>query len=822
MRIIPFVIFGVITAALIIILNSTLLLPLPFGKFLSPQIGVWQNAEPADQDFSEALSFPQLKGKVNVYFDERLVPHVFAERDDDAYFVQGFLHAKFRLWQMEFQTHVAAGRLSELVGKKAIELDRDMRRLGMIFAAENSLKEVEKDSATLSECNNYTAGVNAYIESLSESRLPLEYKLLGYYPEKWTNLKTALFLKFMSLDLAGGENDFELTNAKSVFSSADFDKIYPMIMDSLDPIVPKGTIFPKPGINLKIPLTADSLYFDKKDSSTIEDQKPNPNNGSNNWAVSGKKTKSGYPILCNDPHLGLNLPSLWYEMQISTPTYNAYGATFPGAPAIIIGFNDNCAFGFTNAMRDVRDYYEIKFRDDSRKEYWFNNQWQKTIFRIEQIKIKGEPDYSDTVAYVNLGKDVCPVMYDKSFNGVIARSTNNKKYYAVRWKAHDPSNELKMFTLLDKAKDYDDYLEAIKYLHTPGQNCVFACKNGDIAIWDQGEFPAKWKRQGDFVMPGTDSSYLWQGMIPQEENPHLLNPERGFVSSANQLPADSSYPYYLGGNYPPYRGWEINKRLSAMNNITPQDMMKLQTDNYNVFGEMALPVIIRNMEITNLTKDEQQYFEILKTWNLRNDANSKGATLFVLTWDSLEAKVWDDEFLKANLLHKMTDQSMPHESTLLNNILKDSSFKFLDDINTPQKETLGDDVTAAFKKAVFVAKKAEADGRFEWGKYKDTKVLHLARLEALSRMHLPIGGGTNTINAANSQHGPSWRMIVSLTPETEAYAVYPGGESGNPGSKFYDDFVDTWASGNYNKLWVMKAADANDKRVKWKMTFTKS
>jgi penicillin G amidase len=812
MRIIPFAIFGVITAALIIILNSTLLLPVPFGKLLSPQSGVWQNAEPVNQDFSENLSFPQLKGKVNVYFDERLVPHVFAEQDDDAYFVQGYLHAKFRLWQMEFQTHAAAGRLSELVGKKTIGLDRDMRRLGMVFAAENSLKEVEKDPATLAQCNNYTAGVNAYIESLNESSLPLEYKLLGYYPEKWTNLKSALFLKFMSLDLAGGENDFELTNAKSVFSSADFDKMYPVIMDSLDPIIPKGTVFPNPGIALKIPSTADSLYFGKQDSVSIRERKPNPDNGSNNWAVSGKKTKNGYPMLCNDPHLGLNLPSLWYEMQITTPTYNAYGATFPGAPAIIIGFNDYCAFGFTNAMRDVRDYYEIKFHDDSRKEYWFNNQWQKTTFRIEQIKVKGDSDYLDTVAYTNIG----PVMYDKSFNGFGGRSTNDK-YYAVRWKAHDPSNELKMFTLLDKAKDYDDYLDAIKYLHTPGQNCLFACKNGDIAIWDQGEFPAKWKRQGDFVMPGTDSSYFWQGMIPREENPHMLNPERGFVSSANQLPVDSSYPYYLGGHYPPYRSWEINKRLNAMSNITPQDMMKLQTDNYNAFAEMALPVIVKNMEVTKLTNDERLYFEVLKTWNLRNDVNSKGATLFVLAWDSLENKVWNDEFLKTKL-----QLMMPYESTLLNNILKDSSFKFLDDINTPQKETLGDDVTAAFKKAVFSAKNAEADGRLEWGKYKDTKVLHLARLEALSRLHLPIGGGTNTINAANSQHGPSWRMVVSLTPETEAYGVYPGGQSGNPGSKFYDDFVDSWARGNYYTLWIMKAKEATDKRVKWKMSFTKS
>ena len=203
MRIINFIITGAITAVLIIILNSTILLPAPLGKWLSPQNGLWQNEESVNHNYSDDLSFPQLKGKVDVYFDERLVPHVFAEQENDAFFVQGYLHAKFRLWQMEFQTHAAAGRVSEIVGKKAIDFDRDKRRLGMVYAAENSLKEVAKDPETLAECDNYTAGVNAYIESLNDATLPLEYRLLNYYPEKWTNLKTALFLKYMSLDLAG-------------------------------------------------------------------------------------------------------------------------------------------------------------------------------------------------------------------------------------------------------------------------------------------------------------------------------------------------------------------------------------------------------------------------------------------------------------------------------------------------------------------------------------------------------------------------------------------------------------------------------------------
>ena len=809
MRIIPFIILSLITAILIIILNTSLVLPAPLGKLLSPQHGIWQNAEPVNEDFTANLSFPQLTGKVNVYLDDRLVPHIFAEQENDAYFIQGFLHAKFRLWQMELQTLAAAGRASEVIGDAALEHDREFRRLGMVYAAENSLKEVEKDTAIKAACDAYSAGVNAYIESLTESQLPIEYKLIGYRPERWSNFKTALFLKYISYDLAGHDNDFEMTNAKSFFSKEDFAKLYPSIPDSSDPVISKGTTYSKPKVQVAIPSTADSLYFSNTSSIAINEQKPDKDNGSNNWAVSGKKTQSGYPILANDPHLGLNLPSLWYEVQISTPNFNAYGVSFPGAPGVVIGFNDSCAFGFTNGGRDVRDYYEIKFRDESRKEYWFNNEWTKTVFCYETIKIKDKPDFIDTVAYTFFG----PVMFDKNFTG---NKTPGNKNYAVRWKAHDPSDELKAFYLLDRAKNYTDYQSAIVNLHTPGQNGAFACKNGDIAIRTQGEFPAKWKGQGDFIMPGTDSSYMWQAMIPMDETPFQYNPERNFVSSSNQRPADSTYPYYLGSGYTPYRGIIVNRRLNTMNNITIDDMKRLQTDNYNVFGEMATPVFIKNIKENELSNDEKKYFNILRTWDYRNDVSSIGATIFYLTWEHFEDTVWNDEFEKAPGVIKK-----PFESTLLEAVLKDSAFKFLDNIHTLQLETLADDVTASFKKAVVELKDAENKGRIEWAKYKDTKVEHLAKLEPFSRFHLPIGGGTHCINATKSNHGPSWRMIVSLTPQTEAYGVYPGGQSGNPGSRFYDNFIDTWVAGKYYTIWVMKQSEESDKRIKWKMNFSK-
>lgn len=815
MRIVPFLLSAVITTGLVYTLNESWKIDgkdaPAFGKFLSPQHGFWQNAESANEDFAAELKFDKLSGKVDVYFDERLVPHIFAEQENDAYFVQGYLHARFRLWQMELQTFAAGGRASEILGKAGLEHDREFRRLGMVYAAEIALKEMESDPAIKAQCDAYTAGVNAYIENLTESSLPLEYKLIGYKPEKWSNLKSSLFLKYMSYDLAAHEDDFEMTNARNFFSAGDFAKLYPSLQDSLDPIIPKGTPVLQQKVFPKAPAGADSSYLP---ANAGEIAKPDKENGSNNWAVSGSKTKSGAPILCNDPHLGLNLPSLWYEVQISTPAFNAYGVSFPGAPGVIIGFNDSCAFGFTNGGRDVRDYYQIQFKDDSRREYLFNGAYHPTKFRVDTIGIKGEVDFIDSVAYVQLGSNWCPVMFDKSFGG---SRMDNHNYYAVRWTAHDASNELKIFSLLNRAKNYADYSAAITNLHTPGQNCVFACKNGDIAIRTQGDWPAKWKGQGDYIMPGTDSSYLWQGMIPQDEVPYQYNPERGFVSSANQKPVDDvSYPYYIGRDYPIYRGFEINRRLKAMSGITPQDMMTLQTDNYNAFAEMYVPLMVKNMKENELNADELKYFGYLKSWNFRNDAGSKGATVFHLMWNNFHDTVFNDEFSKAP---KMTMR--PFESSLLEALLKDSAYKFLDNINTPQTETLADGITAALKKSMTQLKKAEAENRLDWEKYKATRVSHLAKLSPFSRTNLPIGGGTHNINATKETHGPSWRMVVCLTAKTEAYGVYPGGQSGNPGSKYYDNFVDEWAAGKYYALWMMTKDEATDKRVKAKMLFSK-
>ena len=802
-----------VTVGLCLILNTQTVFPVALGKLLSPQEGIWQNAESVNQDFSGNLILNGLSGKVDVYFDDRLVPHVFAENQQDAYFAEGYLHAKFRLWQMEFQTMYAAGRTSEVLGNMALTHDREFRRLGMVYAAEQALAEMEKDPVTKKSCDAYTAGVNSFINTLSESQLPIEYKLLGYKPEKWSNLKSAIFLKYMSYDLSGYEHDFEMTEAKKIFTKTDFNKLFPVMQDSLDPIVSRGTAFPVAAMHPIAPADADSVYFNfKKDSFLLPEAigMPDKNNGSNSWAVAAFKTATGAPILCNDPHLGLNLPSEWFEIQLSVPACNVYGVSFPGAPGIMIGFNDSAAFGFTNAGIDVKDYYEIKFKDISKQSYWFDSSWVNTTFRIEKIKIAGEADYIDTVAYTLFG----PVMYDQSFRG---KKNTGDKNYAVRWSAHDPSNEFRFFYELNQAKNYSDFQTALSYLHNPGQNCIFACKHGDIAMQTQGRFPAKWPGQGDFVMPGFDSSYLWQGMIPSAELPFQYNPARGFVSSANQRPADSTYPYYLGRDFPIYRGIIINRKLQNMEHASVKDMMNLQTDNYNVFAEMAVPLILKNISTDKLSNEEKLNFALLQNWNLRNDFNALGATVFALTWKIFKDTVISDEYALAPL-----NAAMPSEATLLEAVIKDSAFSFIDDIKTTRQESLNDVMTMCFKVAVTKLQKLKSADKFEWGKYKDTYISHLLRIPSFGRFHLAIGGETNAINAAEDNHGPSWRMIVNLTPQTEAYGIYPCGQSGNPGSRFYDNGIEKWVEGTYYSLWMMQVADKNNPRIKWKMTCSKS
>jgi len=821
MRLLPFIASTIVTIGLVAVLNTQLSIGTTkspkLGYFLSPQHGFWKNAEKVNTNFDANIVAGELNGDVDVYLDDRLVPHIYADHDEDAYFVQGYLHAKYRLWQMDFQTRVASGRLSEIAGADKLSIDRFFRRLGMVYGAEQTEANINANNPEMkATVDAYTAGVNAYLKQLAPEDLPFEYKLMNYAPEMWTPKKTYLFLMFMSYDLTGhsAAADLQLTNTKDFLGYDLFNKLFTNNQDSLDPIIPKGTVYQKPSIIPIKPANADSTYLMPTTSLVLNIQEapvpPNKNNGSNNWAVSGSKTKSGRPILCSDPHLGLNLPSLWYEVQITTPTHSTYGASFPGSPAVIIGFNDSLAWGVTNAGRDVLDYYEVKFKDSTENEYWFNGAWTPVTKRKEIIKVKDSADVIEDIPMTHWG----PAMYDAHYQNPQSKGRN----LAVKWTATQSSTGVETFYRLNRAKNYDDYIKAISLWTCPGQNFVMATITGDIAIKQQGAFVARWEHQGDFIMPGTDSTYDWQGIIPNEENPTVKNPERGFVSSANQKATDATYPYYLGtaSSFPLYRGISVNQHLIGMSNITPEDMQALQTNNDNVFAAAARPALMKYVQVDKLSPDAARMVTEMTNWNLVNDEHSKGITVFKIIWDSVRIAIWGDELTGSPI-----PLTKPDDFVLLDQMLKDSNWSIADDIRTKDKvENFKDQITLGVENATKKLLELEKENKLEWSLFKATKISHLTKIPALSRLNLPIGGGMNIINATTEDHGPSWRMVVHLTDGIEAYGLYPGGQSGNPGSSYYDSFVDYWAAGKYYRLlFLPKEKLKQHERTKWHIQF---
>lgn len=789
MKYISFLLSFFSTATLIFVLNRPLGPAPALGRFFSPFDGFWQNAETTSDYQNETYSFEELNDKVEVVFDKRLVPHIFAQNEEDLFFIQGYITAKYRLWQMETQTHNAAGRVSEIVGEKALDNDRLQRRIGLGFGAEKSAQLTSEDSESNSLVNAYCAGVNAYIKSLSPKDYPLEYKLLGYAPEKWEPTKVALLLKNMANMLSVFEFDIENTNFIAKYGEEAFKHLYSEYDDFEEFIIPKGTLYDfkaVDGFNRKKAEKTERKSVSAKDQAPYESynnilEKPDDITGSNNWAVDGSKTKSGKPILCNDPHLALNLPSIWYEMHLVAPGINVYGATLPGAPCVISGFNDDIAWGVTNGGRDVRDWFDIQFKDDLHNEYLVDGKWEKTEKKIERYYIKNSPkEFIDTVLYTRYG----PIVFDKSF-----RNPKGKQLLALKWTAHQPSNEFKTFYLMNKGKNYDDYREALTHYTCPSQNFVFASRNNDIAMTEQGKHPNVHSE----VVDGSNSANDWSAYIPNDHNPLHKNPERGFVSSANQFPVDESYPYDIDrvGVYENFRGIRINKLLRENSGIDADFMKKMHSDNYNVFAEMLVPTLAE-IALPLLKNDgDKSFVETLTQWNYFNNADSKEAVLFEEWSTELVSLLWDE----------MADTQLPMKrpnNYLTARFLKlDSTSIFYDNQQTGEREDRASIVLQSLDRAKkkLNEKYGSWQAAADWGTHKATRISHLAKLEPFSRSAYN-GGNRGIINATNSTHGPSWKMIVDFG-DGKSYCVYPGGESGNPGSKFYDDMVDTWAKGEY-------------------------
>jgi penicillin amidase len=803
MKIYKFLLSFIITVSLILILNQSWLLgdnrlP-PLGKFLDPFHGFWKNIERKNHHGPSEVKINGLKQPVQIIYDSLLIPHIFAGNDEDLYLAQGFVTANHRLWQMEFQTHAAAGRVSEIIGagKEGVILnyDRGQRRLGMVYGAEHAVEEMMQNPISRMMIEKYTAGVNQYIQSLDYAELPFEYKLLDYKPEPWTSLKVGLLLQTMAQSLNMTDKDMEMTNALKLFGKDMIDILYPDHENVSDPIVDNagGWKFNPPNLD-SIPLALpDELINIKKNPGA------DPNTGSNNWAVGGTKTSTGSPMLCNDPHLNLSLPSIWFAIQLHAPNANTMGVSLPGTPAVIIGFNDSIAWGLTNAQRDLIDWFSIQYQNDDRSHYLLDEKWTPSEKVIEKIKVRGADAFYDTVIYTGWG----PIVYDRNYH-----AEKNRKDYAFRWIAHDPSNELIALYKLNRAKNHSDYMEALDNFDCPAQNFAFASASGDIAMRIQGRYPVRRKNEGRFVLDGSKSTNGWQAFIPNEQNIMYKNPERRFVSSANQYPVDSTYPYYITAkSFDAYRSRRINQFLSGKDKLTVNDMMKLQNDNYNLLAEESLPTFLGYLDSAKLNGDEQQAYRILTSWNYYNDVDSEGAAYFEAWWENIRPMLWDEMSKPEATL------AMPTSFNTIYLIKEKPNFPLFDIMTTPEKENAGDVIRKTFSEGVKNIRQWKTERKqqeVKWADYKDGYIGHLLRIEPLN-IHVRQGGNHDVVNAHGRTHGPSWRMIVSLEKDgIKTWATYPGGQSGNPGSAHYDDLLDRWTKGQYFKLSFLQKPKASN------------
>ncbi|HEU5218996.1 MAG TPA: penicillin acylase family protein, partial [Gemmatimonadales bacterium] len=506
------------------------------GSFLDPVDGVWALARNADPPARAEARITGLTAPVEVLTDDRGVPHVFAKSEEDAWRVQGYLVARDRLFQMELTSRAAGGTLSGLFGPRALEADRTTRRRGLPWGAER-LAESEDSSSLLSRAVlAYAEGVNAWIDGMRPADLPLEYRLLGARPARWEPVSTYYFFSQMALTLAYDEATIERLRVRALVGAAATEALFPLNSPIQEPIQPNGQGAPRYDFVRPLPPPGppDSAAWSAAEERaavelalglTPRRRGDGDAIGSNNWAVSPARTAAGYPLLSGDPHLELTLPSIWYEIHLHVDGGpDVAGVTFPGSPGVIIGFNRNVAWSFTNTGADVRDYY-VETVDDSLApaRYRLDGAWKPVTRRVEFIRGRhAELLRTDTLYFTHRG----PMVRERG------------RWVSVRWTPFEvrPGED---FIRLDRAASVADWLDGWKDFGAPAQNGIVAGREGSIAIRSTGRYPVRpGNGRGDELRDGSRSASDWTGYLPAAEYPFALNPAQGFLASANQQPLD--------------------------------------------------------------------------------------------------------------------------------------------------------------------------------------------------------------------------------------------------------------------------------------------
>jgi penicillin amidase len=735
-------------------------------RLLSVSEGMWQTKFPS----LERRKFPDLKAPVDIAFDNQGIPHIIAQNDDDLFFAQGLLTAYFRLFQMDISTRIATGRLSELVGARAVEYDRFFVTFGFRQTVRDQSAQFNKTPEVMARMTPFLKGVNAYIEQLEYRDLPLEYKLLSAWPEKWDTERIASLLKLMTFRLAGRSHDLSLTRALQTLGKDKTQDLFPEFLPAnLEAyfVEPTG----KRKRELTTELEATDIHIKQFPSllNVFE------GNGSNSWAVGPSKSKTGRSILANDTHLGYQLPAVWFETQLMSPNTNVYGGTFPGAPGIILGFNSKLAWGVTNGTSDVIDWSEVEFKDQSSNDYWFDGSFRAPTVMTEEIIVHNAPSL--------------PVVVVKTKYGYIMHR-ENQYGLAVRWTGHAASDEFRSFIMLNNGRSIADCVQAIKFWHAPIQN--FTCADeSNISIYHAGGLPVRKADEGFVVKPGVGQESIWNSEVPFEEMPHAVNPPSGFVFSANQRPVGPSYPYYMSWDFEePFRGQRIRHLLQEKPKLDGGDLMQIQNDVFDQHASLALPVLEKMIQTKELNAQENNAYEILKVWDYLAHANSDEPAIFEAWWKNIEAFLWKD-------VSSINTKWMPKKARTI------WFFRQLEASPEKWKSWVapfenGDElVTAAFKKGIadLSAKFGANPKDWVWSKVQRTSLPHVAKIPGLGDDDIEMDGTGYSVMANKGVHGPTWKLVVELGPNPRAWAQIPGGVTGNPLDPGYERFVSAWAHG---------------------------
>ncbi|WP_301109556.1 penicillin acylase family protein [Sporosarcina sp.] len=713
--------------------------------------------------------------------DDNGVPHINAKSDEDLYKAQGYVQAQDRLFQMDLARRQASGRLAEVIGDAAVDTDKLFRTFSLRAAAEDSYDGYSDQAKDV--LNWYAQGVNAFIAEAKEGKkLSYEFKLLGYEPEEWTPQDSLTVGKYMAYDLGGrwqpqafrhwALNEFPEDKAKELFIT------YPENAESI--------------------MTANKEHPVEVAGKFLPELSPPEFNGSNNWVLSGEKTASGMPLLADDPHLGLSTPSIWYQMHLQSPEQNVGGVIFAGTPGIILGHNEEVAWGVTNVGPDVQDLYiEIPHPSEKGK-FRYDGKWEDAEIRNETIKVKDGQDIPYEVVVTRHGPIISDVIYQEE---------DPEAQFSMQWTALEPTTELEAVMLMNKATDWDSFEKALEGFHAPAQNFVFAAKDGTIAYKANGRIPVRKQGDAQLAVPGDSSEYGWEGYIPYDELPRVVNPDEGFIATANNEVVDEKYPYHITKFWAqPYRYERIAEVLREGDNFTAEDMMKLQMDQKNLHAGEFLADMIRSVEKMDSARAYEKTMKTMKYWDQVDSAES-GAPLVYHKWlRQLQIDMFQNE------MPEDVYELMPGKGQITDQLLR-AGYSGQPSVWLEEKQGVDQWVYTSFVNAM---KNVEKDfgsnqDKWQWGDFHQLTFPHplSAASPILAKFLNPekqaIGGSNITVQAAafkedgSVNHGASWRFVADLEDLSKTYQIVGPGQSGHVKSKWFHDQAEDWALGNYHE-----------------------